>query len=493
MRSKNYKILAFFAITILLYMVPLQRIYANQLLSKDKAVVDSLLLISFQQFLDVKIEENIKTVSKALNLSQNINYSEGIAKSYFYLARSFSYLGEYNKSLEYLRLCEKEPYTQKKADIHSEVYRIRGQVFNYIGLTNKSINEFKEGLSYASQIEKMPQRLQLTSLAYENLSITFSMVQDYDSMFYYLKKNEEILHTQEFPYNQHNQLNLYTLFGNYYTVKENYILADSFFNKAISTAETNNMKYVSWIYKHRGDMELKRNNPNQALKFYREALDNVKETNMRNEFQAIYKQIAKVYEVKGMLDSMKIYENEAIRIENEQLNEKQKTIENALNIIVEEEKSRLNDRFRSKTKTLTYIGSSLLVLTLVVGVLWKTHHRKKIEKIEKEVESLEARLQKNTQKLIELAKANDSTFINQFMETFPQFTKNIYEKHPDLISSEFWFCAMLFLDFSSKDIAQYNFIEHRSVQIRKSRLRKKLKIDSEVDLYHYIKSFRSDN
>jgi DNA-binding CsgD family transcriptional regulator len=50
------------------------------------------------------------------------------------------------------------------------------------------------------------------------------------------------------------------------------------------------------------------------------------------------------------------------------------------------------------------------------------------------------------------------------------------------------FCAYLYLNFSSKDIAQYTFVTPRAVQIRKNRLRKKLNINSEEDIYLWIKN-----
>lgn len=47
---------------------------------------------------------------------------------------------------------------------------------------------------------------------------------------------------------------------------------------------------------------------------------------------------------------------------------------------------------------------------------------------------------------------------------------------------------MIWLGFSSKEIAQYTFVEHRSVQNKKNRLRKKLNISSDVDLYLFFKN-----
>lgn len=84
---------------------------------------------------------------------------------------------------------------------------------------------------------------------------------------------------------------------------------------------------------------------------------------------------------------------------------------------------------------------------------------------------------------------NDPIFIKRFKEAYPIFTTNILKKHPGLIKSEFTLCAMILLNFSAKEIAEYTFIQHRSVQTNRSRLRKKMNLSSEVNLDQYIRLF----
>lgn len=491
MKCINYTRRTLF-LTFLLLTIPLHLSYARSTIKGNEKTVDSLIAVSFERFLKVDIEGNIKTASEALNISKTLNYSSGKSRSYFYLARALSYLGEYEKSLEYLKLCEKETYTKNNADVHSEICRIKGQILMYIGLPAASIKEFNRGVYYVNQIIDKTKKLQLKSLAYENLSISYKNVQQYDSMFHYINKNKEILDVYSFPHSNNNKINLYTLFGDYYSMKEKYDSASYFFNKALFIAKTNNIVYTSWIHSHWGDMEYQRGNPDLALSYYHLALNNLQQTQMRNEFQDLYKQMAKAYKMKGIEDSAKFYNDNAIKLENEYLNARQKATENALALLLSEEESRLNNKYNDKITTLIYIMTGLSFLGVIIWLQWRISHRQKMKEVEKKVKNLQLRLSDNMQELIELAKTNDNTFITCFSKAYPKFVKNIYEKHPDLISSELWFCAMLFLEFSSKEIAQYSFVEHRSVQIRKSRLRKKLKISSDVDLYYYIKSFQTE-
>jgi len=88
--------------------------------------------------------------------------------------------------------------------------------------------------------------------------------------------------------------------------------------------------------------------------------------------------------------------------------------------------------------------------------------------------------------VFQLAKTNSPCFLTLFKEAYPEFCKKLLKIQPGLISTELAFCAMLKLNFSTKDIAEYTFVTIRSVQTRKNRLRKRLEIPSNTDLYRWI-------
>lgn len=137
----------------------------------------------------------------------------------------------------------------------------------------------------------------------------------------------------------------------------------------------------------------------------------------------------------------------------------------------------------------------ILILTLIPkGILIFYASRKSKEKLNQEkkekIDTLpKPKIDPYFEKIRELAKKNDPLFLERFMEVYPDITQQIMRKHPDLLKSELSLCAMIFLDFSSKEIADYTFIQHRSVQTKKSRLRKKMHLSPSTDLYRYIRSF----
>ncbi|MDE5491087.1 hypothetical protein KRE48_01985 [Elizabethkingia meningoseptica] len=89
--------------------------------------------------------------------------------------------------------------------------------------------------------------------------------------------------------------------------------------------------------------------------------------------------------------------------------------------------------------------------------------------------------------LIMLAKSNNPEFLILFKELYPQFIYGLKKLDPKIKSSQLSFCAMAYLNFSSKDISEYTFVTLRAVQIRKNRLRKKYNIPSDEDFNSWMR------
>ena len=90
--------------------------------------------------------------------------------------------------------------------------------------------------------------------------------------------------------------------------------------------------------------------------------------------------------------------------------------------------------------------------------------------------------------IIELAKSNSPEFLPLFGEGYPEFIKAMKLLDSSIKSSELYFCALAYLNFSTKDIANFTFVTTRAVQVRKNRLRKKYNIPSEVDFNEWFRS-----
>jgi ligand-binding sensor domain-containing protein len=81
---------------------------------------------------------------------------------------------------------------------------------------------------------------------------------------------------------------------------------------------------------------------------------------------------------------------------------------------------------------------------------------------------------------------DDNTFEMQMDELHQEFFQKLRTKFPDLTTNDLRLCVYLKLGFSSKEIADFSNIKPSSVYINRSRLRKKLGLDSEQDLGDFL-------
>lgn len=88
--------------------------------------------------------------------------------------------------------------------------------------------------------------------------------------------------------------------------------------------------------------------------------------------------------------------------------------------------------------------------------------------------------------IIALAKENSPRLLNKFRLVYPNFFEKISLIQPHLKNSELIFCVYLKLNLSTKEIATYTFVTPKAIQNRKNRIRKKLFIPSETDIYKWF-------
>ena len=77
-------------------------------------------------------------------------------------------------------------------------------------------------------------------------------------------------------------------------------------------------------------------------------------------------------------------------------------------------------------------------------------------------------------------------FQEAFNNADKDFLKKVKERHPSLTPNDLRLCAYLRLNLSSKEIAPLLNISHKSVEIKRYRLRKKMNLESKDNLIHHI-------
>lgn len=83
----------------------------------------------------------------------------------------------------------------------------------------------------------------------------------------------------------------------------------------------------------------------------------------------------------------------------------------------------------------------------------------------------------------------DRTFEIQMDELHQEFFKKIKEQFPNLSNNDLRLCAYIKVGINAKEIAEILNIQPSSAYISRSRLRKKLNLDSEEDLYDFLNKY----
>lgn len=200
----------------------------------------------------------------------------------------------------------------------------------------------------------------------------------------------------------------------------------------------------------------------------------------------IYNDLRVVYENKGDKEKAYFYLNAYTEAYNKTNSSLLSTINQDMESFITETQSN-TDNHKSKIQWVIFL--SLAGLSLLAIYAWRIINtlRKRKADLKSEAENLKNRINDNRQEeIIEMARRNDPLFLSSFKEVYPGYIDQLLAINPSLENSELIFCAMLKLHFSSKEIANYTEVQHRTVQQRKYRIRKKMNIPTETDIYLFF-------
>lgn len=113
----------------------------------------------------------------------------------------------------------------------------------------------------------------------------------------------------------------------------------------------------------------------------------------------------------------------------------------------------------------------------------------KIERIQKNPEIAKSAWKEIHSTLDSFINTDDNTFEIQMDELHQEFYHRLKESFPGLSANDLRLCAYLKLGFNSKEIAEFMNILPSSVYISRSRLRKKLDLQTDDDLHDFLNSY----
>lgn len=442
-----------------------------------------------------------------LKESQKIKYSKGIALSHFEAGIALQVLGNCNESVKHFSLSEKEKYVENDFGIQSEINRFLGECYNHLGLFDISIQKHKKAIQLADKANSVDVDI-LKAINYNDLGASVGgKKESSDSTYYYQSKaffyiSKPSGDSKKFSIKVKNSIAavIAANIGEIFDEKGRPDSANYYFFKSLELNKNSNNKFAKMlIYIQIGNSYSKNKKYKQAIEYFEKAIKSPQEPNYLYLLRQSYKGMSEVYEKLGDGKKQMYYTQLYVKTNDSIVASEKKEINNSLNKIIKDERI-INEE--SKSKLYWIIGGILLLATLVslfYFLFYQKMKRKKddaisdseiklaenreiIEQKEQETQQLKLKLNESFDEVVQLAKENSPEFLTRFQEVYPEYNQKLITLQPKLLATEVKLCAMIYLGFSTKDIAEYTFVTIKAVQHRKFRLRKKLNIPSDADI-----------
>jgi tetratricopeptide (TPR) repeat protein len=435
---------------------------------------DALLKKSEALRLKGKDTELIALNNDIIRQTKENGYKKGEALAYINLANMYATMGKYKVSHYYLKSAENIINQLNDNFLYARLYHEYGQMNFVTGLTNTALSYNAKAIYYG---KKLKEKGWLLGNMYEQRA-DFLLSSDKDSALIYYHKGLNV---------DPSALNSAQL-GRYHLLQtKNMDSATLYTSKALSLLKDSESGTVRQgvVYSFYADLLAEKKEYEKALEFYKKAADILVNTKRINKLPELYQQIAVTYEKVSNKEMADQYSLKAKQLDKALKQSGNEAIDLSLSDVVKQKsKDNIN---------LMVIGASIFTLGIFAFLYLK---RRKHKEENKDFQIPDAETSQKKEKiskedfaeLLDLARKNDLKFLKRFEEINPSLFQNVLKISPQLTKSELSLCAMIWLGFSSKDIADFTFIQHRSVQTKKGRLRKKLNVSSDRDLYSFFMS-----
>ncbi|MFZ4928041.1 hypothetical protein [Chryseobacterium sp. Mn2064] len=422
------------------------------------------------------IRLNIEYLKKAAK----IKYKEGKGLCYLNIAGVNVSAGNYEKALFFFNKASKELQDSENTYHQATFYDDYSQYYSHLKQYDKAIDCNNKAFMYLSKAKKSSLSAKLLPRLYVNKGIYFAWKGWLGtSLKSFIKGNK--LENSAYT---NCMVGQYYLFTHQAKAAEPYIVKADELMLSYKTSDVESL----WVYYTMGYYYSEINDNENAEKALKKALEiNIKtRRTYSSHINGVYKSLAELYKKKNDGGKAYYYLKKYMEEENRLDAARVATMNKATEDFISEIKK---DSDWHKNELPLFIALSTAAITISGIYIQKVIQKQKNKKttLKQETEQLKDHVQnKILQEVIELVRKNDSSFLMKFKELDPEFINALLKINPDLENSELAFCAMLKLHFSSKEIAEYTFVQHKSVQQKKYRIRKRLNIPGEEDIYEFF-------
>lgn len=463
----------------------------------DHKKIDSLLLIAENKSKNFQYSESVNLGKDVIKLSESSLYHEGIIKGNFWVASGLCNLGDYKESFIYIERLEKskgyQEYIDSNPDFNFKLTDLIGRNYLALGFKKQAIKQFRKELVLADLYPSSKEKISQKIFAFIQLSACYEDV-DGDSTYYYLNKMSSVLKVNPMP--EHN-LFLYLNLSDYHKSFTKNVDSVYYYNAdAIKLAEKLQSPYLYLALSQKAKILHWQKKCNESLTSCFEVLEIVTRKKRIEDRISLYKLIADNYRCLGDREKELLYIDKHITTKDSLAETRKEGVQISADRL-SAETTKTENKVNDVKRSVWFIIMISVILLVIAGISIARIKKKKSKFIEQKEQEIrwqeqqinalhDTRLDKIQEEAMLLAKENSPEFLSKFKEAYPGFYQSILHIEPNLKNSELIFCAYLKLNFGTKEIATYTFVTPRAIQIRKNRLRKKLNIPSDNDIYQWM-------
>lgn len=449
----------------------------------NTAQIDSLQKSVFDRMMNRGDYKGIVLQERKLILDcQKLNYIKGETVGYLNLAHALCALTSNKESLYFLNIADKKLKYLHDDALKARMNHLYGRNYYFLGLYEQSIKSFNKSLEFAHKIKDKEERKKKIFAVYDWKRSSFGYLNMMDSVYSNERK------CMQFPTPM-----LYIDIAERHLKSKNIDSAEYYVNEAnnLALSTKNLFEGKSNVLRAYGELYIAKGENERALKFLFESLAITKEMGNKRRNLEAYKLIAEAYKNINDIEKENEYLEKYAKLEDSiTLADKgilNMSIEKFLNEYTENEQ-------KNKNKLYYIIIAVILASTAVILILFNVYEKKQKQKearlnqTDLETHKLRKKLDSAYEEVAQLAISRDPLFMTKFKEVYAEFYHNLISEYPNLTANDIKFCAMVKLNFSNKEIAQYDNMSIRTVESKKYRLRKKLNLAADTDFNGWITS-----
>ncbi|OCA76510.1 hypothetical protein BBH99_12545 [Chryseobacterium contaminans] len=430
-----------------------------------------------------------------LQKAQRDGYHDGEALCYINMSNISVSIGNYKKGLVFLKKAEVILQNSKNEALKAKLFQEYGQLSKVTGLYNNALKFNSKALYYTRKCTLHDKRSYFLDRVFSNRGDFLYETGRIDSALIYFHRSKNVINTPL----------VNCLIAKHHLLHTGLIdSAKLYVGRSLELIKKDTIRLDAqkgMVFRVAGDYYKKQGDYAEAQVFYQKALDVFLDTKRAYNIPFIYQSIAEAYKGMGNKEKETEFENKYLDAKAKQSDDQNETVNLLIDKVLSEKE---NDVEVFKLKL--FAGSFLLILVLVIVFTLKYRKMKnkksqlkeettilknQTELLTNETEVLASKVNESFSDLVQLAKRNDSAFLTRFQEVYPDFIEKLLDINEDLSGADLHLCAMIKLNFSSKEIATYMSILHKSAQQKKYRLRKKLNVPSDQDLYVFFQGLDS--